>query len=57
METPCIKICVIDPQTKLCSGCGRTLGEIAAWASLSAGERQRIMRELAARLRARAATA
>ncbi len=57
VESPCIKICVIDSQTKLCTGCGRTLSEIAAWSRLSAGERRRIMTELAARLGAKADTA
>lgn len=57
VESPCIKICAIDPQTKLCTGCGRTLVEIEAWAGLSADERRQIMTELAARLRAKADTA
>lgn len=52
METPCIKVCVVNPETRLCSGCGRTLAEIASWASLSAAERRRIMRELPLRLAA-----
>jgi predicted Fe-S protein YdhL (DUF1289 family) len=46
METPCIKICVIDPATGLCEGCARTLAEIAAWARLAPAERRRIMAEL-----------
>lgn len=51
METPCVKICVIDPATKQCTGCLRTLEEIARWASLSNVERRRIMTELPARKR------
>lgn len=50
METPCIKVCVIDQTTKVCEGCARTLGEIARWSSMSDGERRRIMLELPARL-------
>ena len=49
IASPCIKICVIDPASGLCSGCGRTLAEIAAWPSLNAGQRQRIMAELGQR--------
>jgi uncharacterized protein len=49
IASPCIKVCVIDPASGLCSGCGRTLAEIAAWASLDAGERRRIVAELPAR--------
>ena len=46
MESPCVKICAIDPQSGRCTGCGRTLSEIAAWASISAAERRRLMTEL-----------
>lgn len=50
METPCIKICTYDASHGLCSGCGRTLEEIARWSEMSEDERQRIMAELPARL-------
>jgi uncharacterized protein len=50
METPCIKVCVIEPGTNACTGCGRTLCEIARWSQLSAAERTRIMAELPVRL-------
>jgi len=49
MESPCTNVCVIDPATGLCEGCGRTLDEIAAWASLAPVERRRIMDELCTR--------
>ena len=52
-STPCIKICVIDPASKLCEGCGRTLVEIAQWGGLSEAARQAIMVELPERLRQR----
>ena len=51
METPCIKICVFDPVSGRCSGCGRTLDEIADWASFSDAERRRIMAELPERMK------
>jgi predicted Fe-S protein YdhL (DUF1289 family) len=47
--TPCIRLCVIDPATELCAGCGRTLAEIAAWGRLDEAERRRIMAALPAR--------
>lgn len=50
IETPCIKICVVDPETGFCIGCGRTRGEIGAWLSLSAAERRVVMAELPARV-------
>ena len=49
MDTPCIKICVIDPGTGLCEGCARTLAEIATWSRLAPAERRRIMVELPTR--------
>jgi predicted Fe-S protein YdhL (DUF1289 family) len=50
-STPCIKICVIDPVSKLCEGCGRTLQEIAQWGRISEAERLAIMARLADRVR------
>jgi len=50
IETPCIKVCSLDPQSRLCIGCGRTLDEIARWGSMAPGERTRIMGLLRARL-------
>lgn len=47
--SPCIKICAMDPATGLCSGCGRTLEEIARWSLMSDDERMRIMDKLPAR--------
>ena len=52
IQTPCNKICTIDPAAGLCAGCGRTLDEIAHWTALTDGERARIMAELPQRLRA-----
>ncbi|HWY61000.1 MAG TPA: DUF1289 domain-containing protein [Rhizomicrobium sp.] len=51
METPCIKICVFDPISGRCSGCGRTLDEIADWANFSDAERRCIMAELPERMK------
>ena len=50
ISTPCIKVCAVQGQTGLCIGCGRTLKEIASWASLDEANRQNIMAELPARL-------
>lgn len=43
IETPCVQVCVIDEATRLCTGCGRSLAEIAAWSTMSREERRRIM--------------
>jgi uncharacterized protein len=50
-ETPCIAVCLIDPGTSLCFGCGRTLGEIARWHRMESAERHSLMAELPARMR------
>jgi len=50
MESPCNKVCTIDRATGWCRGCGRTLGEIAAWASATEAEQRAIADRLAARL-------
>ena len=49
IESPCTKVCVIDPARQLCMGCGRSLDEIARWIGLDAAERRRIMALLPSR--------
>jgi uncharacterized protein len=49
LETPCINICMLDEQTGLCLGCGRSLREIGGWARMSDAERRAIMAELRGR--------
>ena len=50
IETPCTKVCTVDPASGLCIGCGRTLAEIGGWTLLTAQERRDIMATLPARL-------
>jgi predicted Fe-S protein YdhL (DUF1289 family) len=50
IETPCIKICVVDPETGFCIGCGRTRGEIGRWLGLTPEERRGVMAELSKRV-------
>jgi hypothetical protein len=52
IETPCTKICVVDPRSGLCVGCGRSLDEIGQWTVLTDDERRRIMAQLPRRLAA-----
>ena len=51
-ETPCIAVCMIDPKTSLCFGCGRTLPEIARWHRMESAERHAVMAQLSARMEA-----
>jgi uncharacterized protein len=46
VQTPCRKICIVDPPSGLCVGCGRTLDEIARWITLTDAERAHIMAQL-----------
>jgi predicted Fe-S protein YdhL (DUF1289 family) len=50
IETPCIAVCMIDPRTSLCFGCGRTLPEIARWHRMENPERQAVMAQLPVRM-------
>ena len=51
-ETPCIAVCLIDPKTRLCFGCGRTLPEIARWPAMESVERLALMALLPSRMAA-----
>lgn len=46
IESPCLKVCVMHPEAKLCVGCKRTAEEIANWTRYSALERRQIMNAL-----------
>ena len=50
IETPCIKVCVVDPETGFCIGCGRTRIEIGAWLGLSAAQRHEVVLGLPERM-------
>jgi predicted Fe-S protein YdhL (DUF1289 family) len=52
IQTPCVKICVVDRTSALCIGCGRSLAEIAGWIGFTDEERTRIMAALPRRLEA-----
>ncbi|WP_205965401.1 DUF1289 domain-containing protein [Pseudooceanicola onchidii] len=46
IESPCIKVCVIHPPTRLCTGCLRSIDEIAVWSRMSPDERRAVLAEL-----------
>jgi predicted Fe-S protein YdhL (DUF1289 family) len=50
IDTPCMKVCILDPASRLCRGCGRTLEEIGRWTVMTDAERRRVMAELPQRL-------
>lgn len=49
VDSPCIKICVVHPETRLCTGCLRTIDEIGAWSRMTPEVRRAIMEELPTR--------
>jgi len=49
-SSPCVQICVVDPISDLCIGCGRSVAEIAAWPAMSEKERAAVVAGLEARL-------
>ena len=50
IETPCIKVCVVDPDSGFCIGCGRTRLEIGSWLGLTPAVRREVMAELPERV-------
>lgn len=49
VQSPCIKICVVHPEERICAGCFRTVEEIGGWSRLSPERRAEIMAELPTR--------
>jgi predicted Fe-S protein YdhL (DUF1289 family) len=45
VESPCVKLCVVHPETRLCTGCYRSIDEIGAWSRMTPEERRSIMAE------------
>lgn len=56
IQSPCVKICVVHPEERICTGCFRTIDEITRWSKMASEERSEIMAALpdrAGRLRKR----
>lgn len=51
VPSPCIKVCRLDPVTGQCTGCLRTMDEIARWLDLTVAEKQRVLARLQERRR------
>lgn len=49
IDSPCIKVCVIHPATRLCTGCLRSIDEIGAWSRLTPDARKAVMDDLPSR--------
>jgi predicted Fe-S protein YdhL (DUF1289 family) len=49
VASPCINVCRIDEASGWCSGCLRTLDEIAFWSQLDDADKRAVWAELALR--------
>ena len=49
VQSPCVKLCVVHPEARLCVGCLRSIPEITEWSRYTHEERSAIMAELPAR--------
>ena len=49
IESPCVQICVVHPETRICTGCYRTIDEITNWSRMTPEARRNIMDDLPAR--------
>ena len=49
IESPCVQICIVHPETRICTGCYRTIDEITDWSRMTPEARRNIMDDLPAR--------
>lgn len=49
VPSPCVALCVIDPDRGWCKGCQRTLVEIQAWPHVEDAQRRAILARITAR--------
>ncbi len=49
VDSPCVKICIIHPESGLCLGCRRSADEISRWSCMSPEERGEISAALPGR--------
>ena len=53
--SPCLGICLMDPATRICRGCLRTIDEIRGWYEATAADKRAILDRLEVRRAAAAA--
>jgi hypothetical protein len=49
VQSPCVKLCVVHPEARICIGCYRTIDEISQWSRLTHEARAEVMAALPAR--------
>ena len=43
VASPCVSVCTVDPVSKTCIGCLRTLDEIGAWRVMTIDEKRAVV--------------
>ena len=46
IESPCVQLCVVHPEERICVGCYRSIDEITRWSRMTSEERAEIMETL-----------
>jgi uncharacterized protein len=49
IASPCVKLCVVHPEARICVGCFRTIDEISGWSRMTHEDRAAVMAALPAR--------
>ena len=49
VDSPCVKICIIHPESGLCLGCCRSIDEISRWSGMTPEERRQVTAALPGR--------
>jgi predicted Fe-S protein YdhL (DUF1289 family) len=49
VASPCVKTCIVDPDTGWCLGCLRDLDEIAGWSAMDDARKMAVLDRIAAR--------
>lgn len=50
VPSPCLSVCVMDPQTEVCAGCWRSLEEIGVWSRISDEAKRQVWQRILQRL-------
>ena len=46
IESPCVRVCVVHPEARICTGCYRSIDEIARWSKMSPEDRREVIKAL-----------
>ena len=49
VDSPCVKLCIVHPEERICVGCYRSIDEIASWSRLTPDQRRAVIADLPAR--------